>query len=310
VEHGEPNTASVYDFLYYDTTRIASFLSQFDPSGHLTEVTQGEQIHRRKLTKSSSQIKGSLAVIEGGLSLNSEVDTGDGKESRRTYDPRWANALAFLDYIDANQLLHRDVLDSSMGQIVLFSGDLVLFDQEILRNMWGLDGIKKVLNAAANAAQPNQNNTNRQGRRHPTSSGKHAKDALPTETELGLEMLTVLPHAVQAAVTDGDISVWSTLREDSLTIAPSDLFLKHGLTIDGTWNIVGILDAFPDNEEGEPPEIGLSISMARQFTAGLSLGYFGTTVAPHLVAIVRQLLGRPSTSYGFTPLLLFREIST
>lgn len=310
MEHVEQSTVSVYDFLYYDATRIASFLSQFDPSGHLTEVMQGELAHRDQQTTSTHQTEASVGVFAGSIKRDTNANIGDSTESRRTYDPRWANALAFLDYIDENRLLNRDVQSGHIGQIVLFSGDLVLFDLGILRRMWELPTVKKLVINAAQNEKEEPPLLNRQERRKLALPGKQQKkDGLPTEAEIGLELLTVLPHAVQAAVSAGDLSVWSSLREDNLTIAPSDLFLKHGLTIGGTWHIVGILDALPDGDEHNS-EASIALSVMKQFVAGYQLGYFGYSVAPHLVPIIRNLLGRPSTSYGFTPLLLFREILT
>lgn len=309
-EPAEPSTASVFDFLYYDATRIASFLSQFDPSGHLTEVIQGELAHRDQQTASTIEAKASVKVLTGSTTLNTNTNTGDSRESRRTYDPRWANALAFLDYIDENKLLNRNLQSGHIGQIALFSGDLALFDLGILRRMWDLPAVKKhIINSAKNSKDNQAYVTlNRQQRRKPPQHKQSKESALPNETELGLELMTVLPHAVQAAVSANDVSVWSSLREANLTIAPSDLFLKHGLTIEGTWNIVGILDALPEEEEDSSSETNLSPSLMKQFIAGYQLGFFGFSIA-HLVHAVRPVLGRPKGSYGFTPLLLFRTIS-
>lgn len=47
-EQGEPAIDSVFDFLYHDSRRIGSFLSQFDESGLLTGITpEGRHEARR-----------------------------------------------------------------------------------------------------------------------------------------------------------------------------------------------------------------------------------------------------------------------
>ncbi|MBW6422802.1 hypothetical protein KX729_15195 [Rhizobium sp. XQZ8] len=146
---------------------------------------------------------------------------------------------------------------------------------------------------------------NRKDRRK-SGIGKPASKP-PNDAELMVEMLPVLPHAIQAAVSTYYASAWCTLREDSITIAAADLYMKHGISIEGKWAMVGILDAMPDIEasmdDGTPYEV------AKQVIAGSKLSMAGFMLAPHLVAPVRGLLGRPPSSYGLTPLLLFRSVS-
>lgn len=45
-EQGEAGPDSVFDFLYHDSRRIGSFLSQFDNNGLLTAINQGESASR------------------------------------------------------------------------------------------------------------------------------------------------------------------------------------------------------------------------------------------------------------------------
>ena len=308
--HGDQSTDSVFDFLYYDATRIASFLSQFDSSGHLTTVTQGERAHRSKQENTALKTEGSIAVAKGAVTRETDRGAEYGRESQRIYDPRWANALAFLDYLDERRLLHRELESARIGQIVLFSGELSLFDLGVLRRMWDLPAVKKMILNAAGNQQPNEHGgANRQERRKLAASDRAKASSLPNEAELALELLTILPHAVQAAISTDFQSVWASLKEENLTIAAADLFMKHGLTIAGDWNVVGILDALPDEIDYQPADGEAPLSALKQMVAGSKLGFFGFSMAPHLVPPVRQLLGRPSTSYGFTPLLLFREIA-
>lgn len=295
----ERDADSVFDFLYYDAARIASLLSQFDPSGHLTSITQGERAHRNKQENVTLETEGSVAVIKGGITKETNGGAEYGRESQRVYDPRWANALAFLDYLEEKNLLQRDLESARIGQLVLFSGSLSLFDMGIFRRMWDLPALKILF--LAEGQQPN-----RQERRKSAATNKQP----PNEAELALELLTILPHSTQAAVSTEHRSVWTSLREENMTISASDLLMKHGLTIAGNWSIVGVLDALPDGPDYRPEDDKPSLLELKQVVAGSRLGFFGASLAPHLVPPVRQLLGRPSTSYGFTPLLLFREIAT
>ncbi|MBW6422803.1 hypothetical protein KX729_15200 [Rhizobium sp. XQZ8] len=124
VEQDQPENGSVYDFLYYDQTRISSFLAQFDPSGHLTNITNNERAHRSRKKNLSTQAAGSAAVVKGSITDFTDTVAEYGKQVTKSYDPRWANALAFLDYLEQENLLNREIEASRIGEIVLIKGDL------------------------------------------------------------------------------------------------------------------------------------------------------------------------------------------
>ncbi|NTG98914.1 hypothetical protein G6L95_06650 [Agrobacterium rhizogenes] len=303
-----PENASVFDFLYYDATRIASFLAQFQSFGHATQVTAGEQASQASRDTQKTEIAGSVKIAKGAWEDTSETSKQYLQQFNKTYDPRWANALAFLDYLEQKKLLNRDIGSAAIGQIALITGDLSIFDLNILQKMWALPSVKKTILAGARTDAAVNRAGNRQERRKAEASNrKSVADELP-QMELALELLTVLPHAIQAAVSTDAASAWCSLREDSITVSSSDLFMKHGLTITGEWALVGILDASPDDQT--EIQSGVTVEAARQAIAGSKLGMAGFAIAPALVQPVRTMLGRPATSYGVTPLLIFREISS
>jgi hypothetical protein len=80
------------------------------------------------------------------------------------------------------------------------------------------------------------------------------------------------------------------------------LLLKHGVGIEGTWSMLGVLDALPISGFDEM-KADLS-----QVTAAESLGALGLLLGK-LGPAIRRMLGRPDGSYGITPLLIFREVS-
>ncbi|WP_313666225.1 hypothetical protein [Shinella sp.] len=306
---GAQSDDSVFDFLYYDVARTASFLSQFDASGHLTGITSAEKSARKSNISMKDELSGNLAVFKSVKRGEETAETQSERLGTRTYDPHWANALGFLDYLTERDLLYPDVKTARIGQIVRFSGSLSMFDLGLLRQMWSLPAVKKLILAGQKSVDTTSVSTgNRKERRQSTALG--AKKSEPqSESEAALELMAVLPHAVQAAVSDDDMSVWMTLKEENIAISPPDLFMKHGLTIAGEWTIVGILDATPDDEDYHPSDGGLSLNTMKQMAAGSKLGYLSFTMASHFAPIIRQLFGRPPESYGFTPLLLFREVS-
>ena len=134
----------------------------------------------------------------------------------------------------------------------------------------------------------------RVGKRQESTSAQ--KDA-----EAGLEFMGILPHLIQATIADGDSTVWCILRQESLTTPANEIFLKHGVSVSGTWHIVGIIDALPDHEDDE-------VSRYNQIIGANRLGGMSAAFASHIVIPVKTALGRPKEAFGITPILIFRQI--
>ncbi|MDR0274120.1 MAG: hypothetical protein LBI48_02030 [Burkholderiaceae bacterium] len=289
---------SVFDFLYCDTQRIASFLSQFDDSGHLQQVIQRESATRSTDRKLKFGGDAKLSLIAAGASGNVEAERGTSDEgseaSDRVYDPLWANARTFLDYLDAAKLVVREVTSIRMGTFLLISGVLSVFDMSLLRKVWEdkplADILKKYI--AGTVSQP----PNREQRR---ASRNHVQTSASPEIDIVFALLKLMPHAIAASIRSDDVSVWCSLASNGLVGSSSDILLKHGFRVAGTWNMLGIVDAFPETHA----------SNFDNDAAGdaLSLGTMGAMVH-ELGPKVRELLGRPGNAIGVTPLLIFREV--
>lgn len=104
-DEAEPD--SVYDFLYHDSRRIASFLSQFDENGLLTGLTQGDSVSKGAKRSKKIGLGGDVALLGGGK-VEFEVGPGEvGSQTlERVYDPFWTNARLFLDVLTERNL-HR-----------------------------------------------------------------------------------------------------------------------------------------------------------------------------------------------------------
>jgi len=316
-ERDEPQKSSVFDFLYCDSRRIGSFLAQFDDSGLLEKVVQRETASKDTKRGIAVNVGGGASVLgtggSGSLGLNITPSVGGSEGSERTYDPLWANALTFLDFLDAATLIKRGADGARIGQFVLVKGSLAIMDLTLFKGMWQLPAIKSAIVAGANEnpgtslKEPQQN---RKQRRASGQSGGHpASVQSPTETiEAGLALIGLLPHAVQTRVAvDGtNQMVWTSLREDALVVSSADLTLKHGIAIAGVWNMLGVLDALPDKDaNGCLTESGES---SIEWSSTLADSPFGAMMN-QLLPVLRPMLGRPFSAYGMTPLMIFREIS-
>jgi hypothetical protein len=294
----EQSTDSVYDFLYHDARRIASFLSQFDQFGHLTGLQRTEQAERSKTESGKIEASGGLpSIFSGGGSHTHDVSAAMSRENARTYDPLWTNALAFLDYLSERELIQRDITGARIGQFLLVKGRLAITDLAMVRRSMELPAIKKMMNPQ----QPDARN--RRERRAAQAAGDAPDMNLQ---DMVMEMLTILPHTVQGRVyTHDGHAIWSTLDRSSLVVAVEDLFLKHGVAIGGEWAMLGIVDALPGNYGDLDGELSIMTEIDPDEPGSELLARISASIVP----LSKLFLGRPDASHGVTPLLIFREVS-
>lgn len=279
---------SVYDFLYIDAQRLAHFLSQFNQYGSLTSLTRA--------VSESNTTSGGLNVVAAKL------DTGSAQQTTQTraFDPQWIAPLSFLDEVERRGMIVRDLATARIGQLLLVSGDLVLFDLALIQQLWHIGPFKAQFLKALTNATDDEPATNRQERRKQGRDPGRRAGSVPTG-EIAFEVLKHLPHATLATIDQAGHSIWATLKQNSLVVSATDLLLKHGARISGRWSMIGILDAMPDSER-ETEADALAEAMAP-----LSLGALGLMVGG-LAPAVRGMLGRPPSAHGMTPLLVFREV--
>lgn len=274
---GPQASDSVFDFLYHDPLRIASFLGQFDPSGVAQSLKRTDQATQSSADNTNDHLKVTVGILSGQRGDQSATVEGTQHGSERTYDPLWSNARAFLDYLEHGDMIQRDVYAARIGQFVLFTGELKIADIAMLKGAWTLPTFRQAAGIG------------------PTPSRPHKGP--PNNVEFAFEMLGILPHSIQASVTSASASAWATLQEDCLATTPGNLLLKHGLVISGEWSMLGIVDAQPDlvlNDQETDFEGG--VQMAAKLME---------LFAP----IARNLLGRPTDAFGITPLMIFREVN-
>ena len=280
-----PGKDSVYDFLYYDADRVASFLGQFDPDGHLTGIqTNARSGGSSKSTAGITASAGVPFVAGGGATGQDESGKAWHRGAEKTFNPLWGNALAFLDYLTERQLIVTDMASAGMGQIIQISGALSIVDTSILKTMIQSPVIKKMFQVEESAPSG------------PRQAKERARQG-PTPVDTGMAIMEVLPHVIQARMATGNSVFWSSLLGTGLTVSPGDLLLKHGLHIGGTWNVVGVLDALPDDITASGPVV-----------SDEDLGAYITALSA-MVPTIRPMLGRQPHAYGITPLLIFREVS-
>ena len=285
----EHQNDSVYDFLYCDTPRIGSFLAQFDDAGHLQTLTQREGVTLGVKRGFKLALGGGATIVGTGGSGNLALERGPSQEGSesvdRVYDPLWTNARTFLDFIYEKEMIHK-ISEASLGSFVLVSGDLTIIDMSLYKHILANPVLKKRL-VEEDELIPT-----------PSRAQRRARNSEPAMTPkaLGMELMPIFPLTAQATINSGDELTWATLAPSCMTVQAGDLLLQHGVKIPGSWHMLAILDSKPEAELEEGDPVDSRLLPIASALAGL-------------IPTMRQLLGRPSTSYGVTPLLIFRDVS-
>jgi hypothetical protein len=289
----QPESDSIYDFLYHDARRIASFLSQFEKDGHLTNTV---------LTRGIAEASNESFANTGGVGLHTLLtlsasgteNTGrtDSEQAAKTYDPLWLNSLALLDYLEARSLINRKVHGSKLGQFALITGKLIVVDIAMIRAVLvSKRGAQHIAKAVVESQAKDQPVLAQR-------SKKERAEELSLATDMVQAMVETIPAGVAMQLVGDDFGIWSTLTAAGMTGSVDDHLLKHGGAPSGEWNVLGIIDALPDSEVTVTESAGESIGEIES----------ATQLMATLFTSLRPKLGRPAKFYGMTPLLVFREV--
>lgn len=113
------------------------------------------------------------------------------------------------------------------------------------------------------------------------------------DIQLAVSILGEMPSTAQGILVKGGTKIWSVYDVNNWVAHPASLALSHGARIDGQWAIIGIIDAKPN----ESP-----------LKANASLFSTAMSAMVDFSEVIREEMGRPKNCYGFTPLLVFREV--
>lgn len=302
-EQDPQKDASVFDFLYHDARRVASFLSQFDKNGSLTSLTRSEVAERSKTDSGKFETSGGVpGVVKASGVHQQDVSAGLSKENAKTYDPLWSNALALLDYLSDREMIERDISSARIGQFLLVKGKLAITDLGIVQRSMELPSIKKLLNIEDSSSPK----PNRRHRRTAAAQGAGTQGLTPLDMQrMAFDMLSIMPHTAQARLyTDDDHQVWVGLSAENLVVKAEDLFLKHGVVIGGEWHMLGVIDALPGSY-GDPEG---ALSIFKEIEEDGTGTEMLARILPTFVPFTKIMLGRPEGAFGMTPLMIFREV--
>lgn len=282
-----PNINSLYDYFYLDNTKINSFYAQLTGNGSIDLI---KQTFRKSDTMLGEGTVGIPTVTGGKLGANRTNDTS----AERHFKASDIMPREMMNRLDELGFIGRKLDRINLGRLVLLKGNLGVVDIGMIKEMiepainFYIYELESKMNACSDKTEKNQLKTQ-------IGNFKKTKDDL-------IKFVKSVPFAIQCRFLSHDGSknelghlsvdeVWMTLNRGELVAPTYDINFKHGEFITGEWYLLGVLDALPNDD----------------FTYNTTTSEIDDMVATILQGL-REFVGRPKTSFGITPIAIFRNI--
>lgn len=269
VEPDSQATDFLFDFLYVDKVRVASWFAQLFNEGVLTGLKNSTVTSE----SSATRVEGGIAAIaKAGASLNGSLT----EQQEHSYSTEWSLPLTLLDTLDGRGFIHRDAQRATVGSMVLVSGEMQLTDVGMLQRIWD-PSIKIMLQE-----------------QKVTHQNKASLAALKNQFAGFGDAIRAMPPEPQVHLRDDDGNAyWASLRPEHMIVNATTLALAHGPFVAGTWHALAVLDARPSMHDTD--------SMR-----SINTGELGETMK-EVLKLVRRLVGRDEVSSAITPIMIFRK---
>ena len=199
MEQGEP-PAALYDFLYRDAGRMASYYAQIF-NGRLSSLEQTD-------TDRTSEDKGAkldIHIASGDLKHTRETT----QSSKRVVDPHDTVTTDVLSYLQNSGHIEPRVLEAAHGDLVLTHGTLVLIDRAMAE--LAVLSFDLMISEEERKPKAKQDQANLQGMRF-------IREFLPQLS---------MPSAFVLQGSDG-CQVAGTIKEEGMEEPISSYYFKHG----------------------------------------------------------------------------------
>lgn len=246
---------AVYDFLYVDRVRVSALYSQLFPEGTLTSIRTTAQ----KSFTDDQNIGTDIKVLKAEAR---SIDFGS-EGIEHSFDTSWSIPVEVLAELSNRGRVGSDLKNPKLGNVVLQEAFLRIIDYSTMKDLW----------------EPAI-----------TIMGGGERNA-PGMKEF-LALMKHLPNTMHAHFLASEELLWASLNPQYLTVPNADIVLKYGGHVSGSWKVLFMVDAFPD--DGREPT---------SWAAGEA-----TEAILRAIHALRSQIGRPNGWFGITPLLIFREI--
>ncbi|EDV0529158.1 hypothetical protein NY70_005022 [Salmonella enterica subsp. enterica] len=275
MEQESQGTDLLYDFLYIDTRRASTLITQLYAPGVVSSIKHISSEEESKQKSGGVDVK----VANGAFSVEEAIN----RTQEKLFDASWSLPINLLDKLSESNLIENGITDSKLGKLVLIKGNISFFDISFLQKSIPFMG-KLLLGKAP--SKPNHKKT------------KPEDLQLVDGLTLGMvsSLLDIVPDTLQIDfIDDNKNNIWMTIDKKNFTINPDDMVLKYGSKIPGEWYALGVVDALPEandvnNEDDD--------EICNHLKDGLK----------QILRGIKETAGRTNNSYGMTPLILFRKI--
>lgn len=267
----------LFDFLYSDHERVASFLSQLNGIGALKTNEQLSSQSKNTAKKGTAK----FGVGQVGI----ENDREWSKEIRQQFDPLWTNSKSLIDHVTGIQTDK----PPELGSLVVLSGNLLAYDLSSLTAMLQSDAMTSFIAAGTDDDAIAQNR-----------SKKAAEQIKQNQADVVRHFLKGLPLGIGFILFTQAGQFWFSVKKQYLTLYDLDIPLKFPTQISGKWNVLGVVDAFPDDHFKE---------ISNNFSDNSD--YILPAMPLHMLQLIGAtvgLFGRPVTAFGLSPLSIYREV--
>ncbi len=272
--------AELYDFLYTDPERIASLLIQLSEDGAPKEASSTATRDRGKTKTGGIDAFGIKGELGSSGSSSYEV--------RQTYDPLWQNSQKLIQEVKAVEKGY-STNKTDIGQIRDFSGKLLAYDQSTIPALMQTPSIENFIAGGIKDSDGME-------KRSKAVKDKIKKD----EAAVIREYLKSLPLGVGFVLVTENEHFWFSVNKEYLYLYDLDIPLKFPTHVSGIWNVVGVVDAKPnDHVSGMQDVIDKKVD-------GLLPPMVLHTM--QLTSTITGMFGRPIQAYGLSPLIIYRNI--
>lgn len=269
VDRDSQEETFLFDFLYVDRPRMASYIAQLFDDGLHTSTKKTSSIGNQ----SSGKFSGSIPAFAKG-ELGATDITNEGIE--RQFDAAWSAPLNLIRELQQAGFIQTDIASAALGQIVLFRGNIQVLDYRLLQRLWEpMLAHQLLLQPAHTAAQQKEKKAAAEGQKHL------------------VKVVENLPHLVQIRAFNDAHQLWGTLEPELMVTGASDLAFKYGPCIPGEWLVLAVLDAKPFSDSDLKLPNGLGEVEAGMLQMAIQL---------------KMLFGRGSLDFGMTPLAIYRRV--
>ncbi|UXZ04544.1 DUF6414 family protein [Moraxella nasicaprae] len=263
------NIESIFDFLYLDNTKIKSFYAQLTGFGSLTSIKENNNSNHTRHTEGSLGIP---STFNGKHAYGSS----ELRANEKLYDAIPTMPREMIDKLDELGFIERELSEHSAGKLVLIQGKLSITDVNTIKDMIGPVLIQESLSQIDH--------------RLPLKGRSKKIQQANNENKNLIDLIKAIPYALEATLFVDGCSVWMTLNRDEMVGNPHDINLKHGSLMHGKYYVLGVLDAIPNDDETIPTDSEWRNSLFA------------------MAASLKEMMGRASSSYGITPIAIFRVI--